>query len=71
MTTNTTWNYAPADLFGPGGADARRCTELDGRARIGPHLFNDAVETPLLQNAHGDSSGVLGAAHLFRPDETI
>ena len=35
MTSNTTWTYAPADLFGLGGSDVRRCTELDSRIRIG------------------------------------
>jgi hypothetical protein len=38
MSTTTwtkTWTEAPADLLGLGGYDARRCTELDGRTRIG------------------------------------
>jgi len=33
--TTTTWTYAPADLFGLGGSDVRRCSELDARIRIG------------------------------------
>lgn len=31
----------------------------------GPHVFSDRVDTPLLRNRHGDSSGVLGAAWLW------
>jgi len=30
-----------------------------------PYVFSDAVTTPLLRAAHGDSSGVLGAARLW------
>ncbi|MDC0994047.1 ROK family protein [bacterium] len=35
----------------------------------GEHVFSDVVATPLLQNRHGDSSGVRGAAWLWRRDE--
>ena len=36
-----------------------------GRKAIEPHIFNDSFTTPILKNHHGDSSGVLGAAHLW------
>jgi hypothetical protein len=31
---NTTWTKAPADLFGPGSFDVRRCTGYDARTGI-------------------------------------
>jgi fructokinase len=31
----------------------------------GPHVFSDRVDTPLVRNRHGDSSGVRGAAWLW------
>lgn len=34
--------------------------------RIRPHVFSDVFETPVLPAAHGDSSGVRGAAWLWR-----
>jgi fructokinase len=33
-----------------------------------PHVFSDVVDTVIRRNAHGDSSGVRGAAWLW-PDE--
>ncbi|MCB1888581.1 MAG: ROK family protein [Rhodocyclaceae bacterium] len=35
----------------------------------GPHVFSDRVDTRLVRNRHGDSSGVRGAAWLWGPDE--
>ncbi len=35
-----------------------------GRDRIAAHVFNDELKTKILPNAHGDSSGVRGAAWL-------
>ena len=32
------------------------------------YVFSDVIETPLLKNVHGDSSGVRGAAWLWPPD---
>ena len=29
------------------------------------HVFSDVIATPILQNRHGDSSGVRGAAWLW------
>lgn len=37
---------------------------IEGRERIATHVFNDELKTKLLPNAHGDSSGVRGAAWL-------
>lgn len=44
----------------PGLADA-------AEAALGPHVFTDAVTTPVRGNVHGDSSGVRGAAWLWQP----
>ena len=33
---------------------------------ISPHVFADAFETPVVKNAHGDASGVRGAAWLWK-----
>ncbi|MBX9747891.1 MAG: ROK family protein [Hyphomonadaceae bacterium] len=33
------------------------------------HIFSDVLHTKLVQNKHGDSSGVRGAAWLFTPEE--
>ena len=38
--------------------------------RWGPHIFSDAVATKLVQNKHGDSSGVRGAAWLWPEAES-
>ena len=37
--------------------------------RLPDHVFSDGCVTPLLQARHGDSSGVRGAAWLWRPEE--
>jgi fructokinase len=34
---------------------------------IGRHVFSDVSTTPILRPAHGDSSGVRGAAWLWPP----
>lgn len=34
-------------------------------ARVASHVFSDRVDTPVLRNVHGDSSGVRGAAWLW------
>jgi fructokinase len=34
-------------------------------ARIAPRVFSDDLVTPILRSAHGDSSGVRGAAWLW------
>ncbi len=45
----------------------RLCSE--GHARVAHYVFNDEFITPILKNVHGDSSGVRGAAQLWRSDE--
>lgn len=41
----------------------------EGRERVAHYVFNDEFMTPILKNVHGDSSGVRGAAQLWRSDE--
>ncbi len=41
----------------------------EGRQRVAHYVFNDEFITPVLRNVHGDSSGVRGAAQLWRADE--
>lgn len=41
----------------------------EGRERVAHYVFNDQFITPILKNIHGDSSGVRGAAQLWRSDE--
>ncbi|MGW8247261.1 MAG: ROK family protein [Acidiferrobacterales bacterium] len=40
-----------------------------GKMAVARHVFNAPLLTPILQNQHGDSSGVRGAAWLWSPDE--
>jgi hypothetical protein len=67
MSTKTlTW--APADLFGLGGSDVRRCTERDSRLRIGvspaPRVAPfqgsgvPAVGAPFAHNSIGTTLGI-------------
>lgn len=37
----------------------------EGRVRVRNYVFNDDLTTPIVKNAHGDSSGVRGAAWLW------
>ena len=39
------------------------------RAAMVPHVFSDVVETEIRRNLHGDSSGVRGAAWLWKEEE--
>jgi fructokinase len=41
----------------------------EGRENVARYVFNDQFITPILKNIHGDSSGVRGAAQLWRSDE--
>lgn len=43
----------------------------EGRAQVARHVFNDELLTRILPNVHGDSSGVRGAAQLWRADEVV
>lgn len=51
-------------VLGGGLANVARLY-TDGRAALARYVFNDEFTTPLVANAHGDSSGVLGAAQLW------
>jgi len=53
------------------GGGLSKVTRLysDGRERVAHYVFNDEFITPVLKNVHGDSSGVRGAAQLWRTDE--
>ena len=42
---------------------------VEGREKVARYVFNDEFTTPILKNVHGDSSGVRGAAQLWRLDE--
>ena len=41
----------------------------EGVAQVARHVFNDELRTLILQNRHGDSSGVRGAAQLWAAGE--
>ncbi len=43
----------------------------ESRAKVAQYVFNDQFITPMLRNIHGDSSGVLGAAQLWRHDDAF
>lgn len=53
-----------AVVLGGGLANIARLY-TDGRSALARHVFNDEFTTPIVANAHGDSSGVLGAAQLW------
>ncbi|UJP05579.1 MAG: ROK family protein [Nitrosomonas sp.] len=52
-----------------GGLSNVKQLYTEGRERLAHYVFNDELITPILQNVHGDSSGVRGAAQLWRVDE--
>lgn len=58
-----------AIVLGGGMSNVQALYE-DGRQRIGNYVFNDELATPILQNRHGDSSGVRGAAWLWPAPRT-
>lgn len=39
------------------------------RAKLPPYVFSDVIGTKIVRNMHGDSSGIRGAAWLWRADE--
>jgi fructokinase len=53
-----------AVVFGGGVSNVDALFERVG-TRMRPYVFSDSLETPLLRAAHGDSSGVRGAAMLW------
>jgi fructokinase len=52
-----------------GGLSQLRLLYDEVPRRWGPHILSDTIVTRLLPPRHGDSSGVRGAAWLWRPEE--
>lgn len=52
-----------------GGLSNLDCLYNEGAEHIERYLLNHQLRTPILRNRHGDSSGVRGAAQLWRVDE--
>ena len=58
------------DVIVLGGGLSNISLIYDGlAARVGEYAFTDAFDTKILPNVHGDSSGVRGAAWLWRAGE--
>ncbi len=53
-----------AVILGGGLSNIARLYD-EGRAQVARHVFNDELQTLILPNIHGDSSGVRGAARLW------
>jgi fructokinase len=59
------------DVFVLGGGLSNISRLYDGLAAgVGEHALTETFDTKILPNAHGDSSGVRGAAWLWSPGET-
>lgn len=59
-------NLLDPDVIILGGGLSNIARLYDGLdARVARHAFTDALDTKILRNAHGDSSGVRGAAWLW------
>lgn len=56
-------------VFG-GGMSNVKSLYASVRGKLLAHIFSDVLRTQIVQNKHGDSSGVRGAAWLFTPEET-
>jgi fructokinase len=54
----------PSAIVIGGGVSNLALLYDEGRDRVARRVFNEALETPILRNALGDSAGVLGAALL-------
>ena len=62
-------NLLDPDVIVIGGGLSRIPELIAGLpAAIAPHVFSDAVDTPVLASLHGDASGVRGAAWLWEPE---
>ncbi len=57
-----------AIVLGGGMSNIQRLY-AEGRKEVARHVFNDELRTAILPNAHGDSSGVRGAAQLWPPGQ--
>lgn len=55
-------------VFG-GGVSNVKSLYASVRGKLLAHVFSDVLETQIVQNEHGDSSGVRGAAWLFSAEE--
>jgi fructokinase len=63
-------NVLDPDVIVLGGGLSKLLRLYDAVPRLwGPHVFSDRVDTRLVPPAHGDASGVRGAAWLWGPDE--
>ena len=63
-------NIADPDAIVLGGGLSRIARLYEDVPRLwSRHVFSDRVDTRLLSPAHGDSSGVRGAAWLWGPGE--
>ncbi|MFO0554743.1 MAG: ROK family protein [Polyangiaceae bacterium] len=60
----------PSGVVLGGGLSNLERLYSEGRARVAKYLFNDELLTPIVKNALGDSSGVLGAALVALADDT-
>lgn len=62
-------NLIDPDVIVLGGGMSNVAEIYEGLgARIAPHVFSDAFDTPVLPALHGDSSGVRGAAWLWKAE---
>ena len=62
-------NVLDPDVIVLGGGLSKLLRLYDAVPRLwGPHVFSDRVDTRLVPPAHGDASGVRGAAGLWGPD---
>ena len=63
-------NLIDPDAIVLGGGLSRISALYEGIPRLwGQYIFSDQIVTQLLPPVHGDSSGVRGAAWLWRPEE--
>jgi fructokinase len=63
-------NVLDPDVIVLGGGLSKLLRLYDAVPRLwGPHVFSDRVDTRLVPPAHGDASGVRGAAWLWTPGE--
>lgn len=60
-------NILDPDVIVLGGGVSNIARLYDGlEEKVAAHAFTDALDTKIRRNVHGDSSGVRGAAWLWR-----
>ncbi len=65
-------NVLDPDVIVLGGGLSKIGRLYDGLpGRLPAYVFSDQVDTPIKPPRHGDSSGVRGAAWLWRPEELV